>query len=95
MRISLMTTFAVLAAASGLLAQNPTWAEQLHKTKTGIWPAGVEARLKAEKQAREQKPKVQAADLFALLDHNRDGVISAGEWQKATLSENTEPATNR
>lgn len=87
-----VAAFAALISASSLLAQSPTWAKQLHKTKTGIWPAGVEQRLKAEKQAREQQRQGKVTDLFALLDHDRDGAISAREWRQAT--QDSAPAPN-
>ena len=95
MKMTSLAVFAAFLCATSLSAQNPTWAEQLHKTKTGAWPPGVEKRLKAEKEAREQRPQVQAADLFALLDHNHDGTISAQEWQLATESTTPAPKQSR
>jgi len=91
MKLSLAAALATVVLTSGLLAQNPTWAEQLHKTKTGRWPTGVEQRLKAEKQAREQQRQGQLNNLFAILDHNQDGTISAHEWRQANQPEAAAP----
>ena len=76
----------ILACLSGALsmAQSPTWAEQLHKTKTGVWPAGVEERLKREKQAREQaQDQARVLEAISKTDTNQDGVLSPQERENA------------
>lgn len=86
---------ALLAALSGstLFAQNPTWAEQLHKTKTGAWPPGVEQRLKEEKRARERLSQPKLNEIFALLDHDGNGQITAEEWKRLTQPGAQPPST--
>jgi hypothetical protein len=87
---------ATLTLGATLLAESPTWAEQLHKTKTGAWPAGVEKRLQQEKVAREQARQQQAvANALAKLDANGDGVVSKTERESVTKAENTAPGAQR
>jgi len=83
-----MLALLVALGSSSLFAQNPTWAEQLHKTKTGAWPPGVEQRLKEEKRAREQRNQPQMTEIFAHLDFDKNGVITAEEWKRGTNAAN-------
>jgi len=76
---------ATLTVGATLYAESPTWAEQLHKTKTGQWPAGVEKRLQEEKVAREKARQQQAvAEAIAKLDTNGDGMVSKAERESAS-----------
>ena len=77
-----------------LSAQSPTWAEQLHKTKTGVWPAGVEKRLAQERQAREQARQQQTvAEAMAKLDADGDGVVTKEEREKGSKPAENAPAS--
>jgi hypothetical protein len=76
---------ATLTLGATLLAESPTWAEQLHKTKTGQWPAGVEKRLQEEKVAREKARQQQVvAEAIAKLDTNGDGAVSKAERESVS-----------
>lgn len=78
----------ILAAAVALLttvlpAQEPTWAENLFRIKTGRVHPEYEKRVKAKKAAQEQAEKERLAGLFTTLDTNRNGVIDQHEWPDA------------
>jgi hypothetical protein len=78
-------TITTLAAAPFLLAESPTWAERLHKMKTGAWPPGVEQRLNQEQQAREQaRQNERFLEAWNNVDLNGDGMIGKEERQKST-----------
>jgi EF hand len=88
--------FGVLLATPALFAQTPTWAEQIHKAKTGVYPPAMERQLSEQRKVTEEASRVQLGELFSMLDLNRDGVISAQEWRLATQAgSGADPAANR
>jgi hypothetical protein len=74
----LITSLFTILSSSGMLAQQPTWAENIFKIKMGRTHPALEARINQQKQAQEQA----TAERFSRLDKNRDGVISADEWKQ-------------
>ena len=87
MKRTIPLVVAAVCLGGTLLAESPTWVEQLHKTKTGAWPPGVEKRLKQEEQARKEALQQQAvAEAISKLDANGDGVVSKEEREKLLKS---------
>jgi EF hand len=76
-------TLPIAAVLSGpaLLAQQPTWVENLFKVKTGRTHPAFEERVKQQRKAQEQA----RLERFSKLDKNKDGVINSGEWQNSGL----------
>jgi hypothetical protein len=76
-----------------LLAQNPTWAEELFRIKVGQKHPDVQRREKEQRLAREQQQQQQRlSELFSKLDLNGDGVISNEEWRQSTAAAASDPA---
>jgi len=87
MKRTMYVALATLISGSLLMAESPTWAEKLHKIKTGIWPYGVEERLKKERAAREQAHQQKAVlEALAKADTNGDGLVSKQERDDASNS---------